>query len=618
MPVIRPEKANSVPTDLGTKPIAEVNAVYDKLRGPPNKNGTIKPDTFSMLTGEERAEISRKGRELAGDRFVVVRQVAKNMLALNLIHRFFRFIGQTLGLRKASLLSKIIIAVALYNRWGALSRLSKEPLPAGAPRIVPFFGALLTMAAHKDDMHDFLLEVARKTGFATLEIPIPMTCFITLMDPRDREYVLKANPWNYLKNRDEDPACFERVFAEVLGRGIFSTDGSEWFSARKIASHMFSGTALRTQMEHVFNSHADRVVELLRKTAVDTGRVIDIQEVYQSAVFDAFCEIAFGVFPNATAAAIEGTKPEFLVAFDRTQQIASERVMTPPLTWNFSRLLGIFFEIGREGEFAKHIKTVNSYIFRIIDERLNEKDISQKKDLLSLYIQFARSQSQPFTREDYRDIINNFMIAGRDTTSCTLTYATKYLSENPAVLKRLGEEGLFELGSNNRTLSGTRSISWEESKSIPYADAVVNEVLRMAPPVGDDFRICVGDDVLPSGLPVRVGTRVGILNTAIGRDPLLWSNPDKFEPERWMKYDAEGVPQPLRRVDEYVHPIFFAGRRLCLGKDMARFEAIVFMSKLLAEFKLEANVAKDAKYVMGPVIFIDGGLPCKITSRNNK
>jgi cytochrome P450 len=141
-------------------------------------------------------------------------------------------------------------------------------------------------------------------------------------------------------------------------------------------------------------------------------------------------------------------------------------------------------------------------------------------------------------------------------------------------------------------------------------------VLNLNNQVGDDMRICVGEDVLPSGLKVREGTRMAILNTAIGRDPTLWSNPDTFEPERWMKYDANGIPLPLKRVDEYVHPIFFAGRRLCLGKDMARFETIVFMSKLFEELEiLPQTTVKDPTYVMGPVIFISGGLPCTIKSR---
>jgi len=69
------------------------------------------------------------------------------------------------------------------------------------------------------------------------------------------------------------------------------------------------------------------------------------------------------------------------------------------------------------------------------------------------------------------------MIAGRDTTSCTLTYTTKFLGDNPEVLARLADEGLFELGKADGR------VSWEESRTVPFADAVVNEVLRMAPPV---------------------------------------------------------------------------------------------------------------------------------------
>ena len=98
-------------------------------------------------------------------------------------------------------------------------------------------------------------------------------------------------------------------------------------------------------------------------------------------------------------------------------------------------------------------------------------------------------------------------------------------------------------------------VSWDDSKTVPYADATFNEVLRMAPPVGDDIRICVGDDVWPSGVKCKDGTRVVIPNVCIGRDPFLWQNPDKFDPERWMNYDQSGVPQPVKRMDEFVYPV---------------------------------------------------------------
>ena len=83
--------------------------------------------------------------------------------------------------------------------------------------------------------------------------------------------------------------------------------------------------------------------------------------------------------------------------------------MVPPLTWNLQRIFGMLTGLGREGENIYHVKVINDYIYSIIDQRLKETDeqVNARKDLLSLYIQFSRAQKQPFSREDYRDIIAN-------------------------------------------------------------------------------------------------------------------------------------------------------------------------------------------------------------------
>jgi len=598
--------ANKHPTDLGVLGLEATKAATEKLFGPSSTDGHLVPDDFSSLPLETRIKVSREGRAIASNKFAAVKDTlliwGKAYLLGRLLRRFLQNFASKFVAKSCAW---FVVLSVLYRRWGAKERFSKGEYLG--PTLWPFFGGFLNMAAHRDILHDHLLNSIRNAGFKTIEIPVPMTCFVILMDVRDREYVLKTNPWNFLKNRKDDVMSFDFVFSELLGRGIFATEKSEWFDSRKIASHMFSGHALRSQMEHVFNSPADRTVRLLEKAA-GNNTVVDFQEIFQCAVFDAFCEIAFGVFPNATESAIEGVKPAFLVSFDYCQNVASERVARSPLDWQIARLIGSVTGTGKEGRFIKHMKVIDDYVYKIINERLYEKDISSRTDLLSLYIQHSRNQGEQFTLTDFRDIIVNFMIAGRDTTSCTLTYAMKFLGENPQCVARLREEGLCELGKTDPS----SNISWEASKSIPYTDAVVNEVLRMAPPVGDDFRICVSDDVLPSGLRIRDGTRVALCNVAIGRDPFLWSNPETFDPERWMKYDEEGTALPVRRVDELVHPIFFAGRRLCLGKDMARFEAIVFMSKILSRFDISVIPNQDTTMVMGPVIFMRNGLRCRL------
>ena len=143
---------------------------------------------------------------------------------------------------------------------------------------------------------------------------------------------------------------------------------------------------------------------------------------------------------------------------------------------------------------------------------------------------------------------------------------------------------------------------------------VLHEVIRLAPPVGDDFRLCNHDDVLPSGVKIRKKTRMIIPNLAIGRDEFLWKNAESFNPERWMAYE-NGVAKPVRRVDEYVHPIFFAGKRLCLGKDMARFESIVFMAKIFTKLHVKPLPDQSDEMSSGPVIFRKDGIKCQIEKR---
>ena len=264
MPKTRPDRAGVQPTDLGTKSIAEVSAVLDKLHGPACKDGHITPDDFSSLSNEERAKICDDGRVIANDRFVAVRIILKNFVMITTLNKLIRWLtAKIFGESNAKGISVALILFGLYHRWGPFQRQSKKPHPKGGPSIAPFFGVLPTMGQQKHRMHNFLLEVSHATNYETLELPVPMAMFVTVMDARDREYVLKTNPWNFMKNRKDDPSSFERIFAEILGRGIFGTDGSEWLAARKIASHMFSGTALKAQMEHVFNSHANRVLRLL-------------------------------------------------------------------------------------------------------------------------------------------------------------------------------------------------------------------------------------------------------------------------------------------------------------------------------------------------------------------
>ena len=193
------------------------------------------------------------------------------------------------------------------------------------------------------------------------------------------------------------------------------------------------------------------------------------------------------------------------------------------------------------------------------------------------------------------------MVQGRNTTSSTLINICRLFSESPSIVSELR-------GTDLKVQMADTTISMEMTKDLPLLNAVFNETVRMFPPVAADFRICIDDDVLPSGIEMKSGCRVFISNLAIGRDPSLWTEPNTFNPKRWISNDATGSSVlSLKRPDEYMLPVFWGGPRLCLGKDMARFEATIFVHRIFSRFNLKSLPGQEKKdFVTSPVIFYQG------------
>jgi len=445
---------------------------------------------------------------------------------------------------------------------------------------------------------------ARKLNYQPAEVCLlGGTRDMYIFDKRDLEYVLRDNWRNFTKNVNGTQGFLD-YFCEVLGRGIFAVDGDEWQAHRKTASYMFSNTALNEKMESSFSRHGEMLVQLLKKRQ---GDKINVQEVMQALTFDTISDVAFGMDPGAVESVLNhGKRIDFLVRFDRVQQNITLRFYMPAPVWRFLRLINVGFE----SEIAEDSKKLREYVQQIIDKRKAEladasssSHASSKSDLLSLYIDTANkhpADKAHLKNDDYlSDMILNFQIAGRDTTSCTLTNLFLELANCPRAVQELRQE--FD-----RVLGSDRHVSMDNIKDLRYACAVFNEVLRLHPPVLIDGRVCNEDSTLPSGVTVPKNTFVWIPNSAIGRDPKRWANPDAFLPERWL--EGLGPQDAVRRVDEYLHPVFWGGPRVCIGKDAARLEVIVIAKCLLQEFDLVLADANNLRVAPAPVQFYEDGL----------
>lgn len=142
-----------------------------------------------------------------------------------------------------------------------------------------------------------------------------------------------------------------------------------------------------------------------------------------------------------------------------------------------------------------------------------------------------------------------------------------------------------------------------------YLQAAISETMRLYPPVPVDTMECLNDDVLPDGTRVGKGWFVTYHTYAMGRMESVWGKDcTEFKPERWLENRAES---PFR------YPVFHAGPRMCLGKEMAYIQMKSIAASLLERFEIEA-LDKDTcpEHVLSLTMRIKGGLPVSVRVRN--
>lgn len=391
--------------------------------------------------------------------------------------------------------------------------------------------------------------------------------------------MLKDAAEKFVKNTKANPQSMDILYEELLGRGIFGTDGPEWKYQRKVTSQIFSTHALRGQMVDSFARSAEKLVEVLRATAV-AGRPVDLTQLMKSVTFDAICDVAVGASPGLL-------DPKVGEAFDELQRVCTERCMKPPLQWQLERWL----QLGDEKAVPAHRQTVLDFLTPILATRRREAgDRSSatgaaKKDLVSLFLEKADGRPELCSDEYLMDMVLNMTVAGRDSTAHVLLSLFRLLAQHPEAEARVAAE------------LGRLPASFEGMKAAQFTEACFQEALRLWSPVGADMRLATDHCTLPSGHEVRRGDAVVVPLFALGRSPKLFADPDEFRPERWL--DAEG------KVDTKVEssfPVFWLGPRQCLGRDMVRLEAKLLLQACLTQLRVRPRPV-DEVFANTPVSF---------------
>lgn len=250
--------------------------------------------------------------------------------------------------------------------------------------------------------------------------------------------------------------------------------------------------------------------------------------------------------------------------------------------------------------FRAALKVLNELLNTYIDQtlRLSPEELASKTAKSDLAYTFLHELAS-FTRDRkvIRDQLVAVLLAGRDTTAATLSWAFYELGRHPEAVRRLRAEILEQVGVD-------RAPTYRDLKDMKYLQSVMNETMRLYPAVPFNVRLALRDTTLPRGggpdgsqpIPVLKDTPVSY-STLVMQRRADWypvsekpgSGPDDFDPDRWFRWQ----PKPWQHVP------FNGGPRICIGQQFALTEMGYVLTRMLQRFERIENLMHE----------VDGGSP---------
>ncbi|URD79631.1 cytochrome P450 [Musa troglodytarum] len=359
---------------------------------------------------------------------------------------------------------------------------------------------------------------------------------------------------------------------DFLGRGIFISNGEQWKVQRRAASFEFNTKSLRAFVfDRVHHEAADRLVPLLRQ-ASRNGQVLDLQELFDRFAFDNIISLVFDQDPDCLRRGNEEGE-RFFRAFHAAAHLSVDRLKLPhPLVWKLKRWL----DTEDERRLRESTAVVHEFVDKYVRLKRSGGCTSSGGDLLSRF-------AEDGTRTD--DVV----LAGSDTTPAAITWSSASYGLDAA--------------------SPAGGVHAGGAEEMTYLHAAIAESLRLHPAVPLLPRVCAADDEMPDGTRVRRGWTVMYNSYAMGRAEAIWGKDcGEYRPERWLEV---GVFQ-ARSAFQY--PVFHAGPRMCLGKEMAVIQMKAITASILEGLDMELAEPR-GKHDLSISMRMEGGLPMRFRER---
>jgi cytochrome P450 len=365
-----------------------------------------------------------------------------------------------------------------------------------------------------------------------------------------------------------DPEVFLSGVANVNFRPFFGAhsvvvlDGDPHKQARRLLMPPFRGERME--------AYADGIREL---TLADlktwpVGEPFPLLRAMQRLTLDVIYEAVFGLRDPARRALITGMMAKLMT---RTSGLLA---FMPALQVD----LGRFSPWGRY--LRMHEQMSDIYYEEIAKARAETEG---REDILARMIVEAEAKGIPLSDEFLRDQLMTLVAAGHETTATALGWTFMFLLSHPEVLEKARAE--------IQGVVGDGPVRAEHVKDFDYLDAVLQEALRLYPPIPIVLRWLSRDHTV-GGYEMPTGTRVCPCGYLLHREPELYPDPLAYKPERLLG----ARPGPFEFM------AFGGGARTCVGIGFAYFEMKVVLATLLPRVQLRLAGPPSLDYTRGGIV----------------
>jgi cytochrome P450 len=325
-----------------------------------------------------------------------------------------------------------------------------------------------------------------------------------------------------------------KALEPLLGDGLFNSDGETWRTRRAIEAPAFSSGNLR------------------RFAPVMTQCALELRDRWRSAA-GAVARPLLPEMARLTAEIIARTLFDGALGPGRAASIVRNfsAYQSGIEQFDFGAFFGLPDWFPRTPQWRSATRAAHS-IHRILDDLIAARlrEAPGTSTLLDLLLQHHRPGSAAgLTLEQVRNEAAVIFMAGHETTANALAWTWYLLAGDPRVEARLHAE--------LKSVLGTRAPGYEDVPALKYARAIIEEAMRLYPPVPILSRECLADDLV-RGREVPAGSIMLVVPWLLHRHELLWDHPHRFVPERFT------LEWP-RRHAKFSYLPFSAEAILCLA-----------------------------------------------------